>query len=68
MENSGRKSVCVLKALQEKVQAFLNAIQEWKSIEVPNPLIDPNFSSIKMFVNMVLKNGQSVIIIEIIVY
>lgn len=67
-ENSGRKSVYGLKAMQEKEQAFLNAIQEWKSIEVSNPVIAQNFFSIKMFVDVVLKNGQSVIVNEIIVY
>lgn len=67
-ENSGRPSVSGLDAMQEKEHRFLNAVSEWLKMEVSEPLISKNYFSIKMTVDVMLKNGQTIVLEEIIVY
>jgi hypothetical protein len=67
-ENSGRASVIGLEAMQKKEHSFLNAIQQWQKIEVSKPLISNDYFSVKMTVDVILKNGQNIVVNEIIVY
>ncbi len=54
--------------LLEKEILFLKGIQEWREFEISEPLIAKDYFSLRMYTNVILKNGQNVKIDEIVVY